>query len=88
MSSYLKYKDIYFKDFISKRLGKLIIPYVISLLIYICFSTVVKNESIAEVFETDMRRWLPYSWFVMVMFVGYIAFIYRFIIVIASRGKL
>lgn len=78
MSSYLKYKDAYLKNFLSKRLNKIIVPYLLCLLIYTLFSILLKNDTLRMVFSTDVGHWLPYSWFVIVITGGYLAFYVTF----------
>lgn len=74
MMSYQQKGEIYLKNFLSKKLYKLIIPIIIITFIFLCFKYLFEGN--LNLFKTFLstNTILPNSWFIWILLVEYLSF--------------
>jgi len=92
MSSYIKKGNSYLDNFWGKRFGKILLPFVITTLLYLSLDYFDKGVCNVNLWNDLIYKGytpLPYSWFVFTILLFYIGFYFVFILKnITTRGKL
>lgn len=75
MHNFLVKGDRYLEGFMQKRVRSVAVPYLLSLVLYLTVRVAYGHFDILEYFRiTWFNDWLPYSWFMFVIFLAYTAF--------------
>ena len=90
MTSFMSKGKGYLKGFFSKRILKVFLPFLLSLVLWLGYEAlVVDTFDIKSYFlDTNMGDWLPNSWFVWIILAGYVCFYIVFKLRISLRTKL
>ena len=90
MTSYMKWGGQYLKSFFSKRIQKIMIPYLLSLVAWLIYK-LLRDEGVSLFYyfiSNNIGNWLPNTWFVWVLLVAYFLFWVIFQLKLSLRNKL
>lgn len=89
MHNYLEKGNDYFEGFLWKKIKQVIIPYLLSLFVYISVRMIFGDIAIKEyLMSNSFQNWLPYSWFIFSISLSYLFFFVIFSIKCSSYKKL
>lgn len=91
MTSYINKGDAYLESFFSKRMVKLLLPFLLCLLTWIVYNEVTYWDTFyfVDYFKNkNFGDWLPNTWFVWVIFCAYLLFYLIFKQKFKTLGKL
>lgn len=75
LASYQSKRKVYLDHFITKRMPAVLLPYLLTLCVYLSFRQIVSGGAISEYLAiTNFTDWLPYSWFVIELIVFYLLY--------------
>lgn len=75
LASYQSKGKVYLDHFITKRMPAVLLPYLLTLCVYLSFRKIVSGGAISEYLAiTNFTDWLPYSWFVIELIVFYLLY--------------
>lgn len=75
MASLMQKGGSYLDHFLRRRLTKIVIPFTVAFIVYIVYLSLIEKADLLQYFSTQtFDHWLPYSWFVFVIILGYLSF--------------